>query len=300
MQTLDALDAFAIPGQLQFRPGPGGLIFVDIDNAGGSASIALQGAHLATFRPKAQVEPVVWLSDAARFERSKSIRGGVPVCWPWFGAHATRPAFPAHGFARTAPWSVVDAAAGQGATDITLQLDAQAVPAAQWPHDTPLRLHIRVSDALEMRLETTNSSAAPLQLGEALHTYFRVSDVGAVSLHGLDGCDYLDKVEAFARSRQSGAVRFTQETDRVYVGTAAECVIDDPVLRRRIRIAKSGSASTVVWNPWTARAAAMGDFGSDGWRRMLCVESANAWDDVLTLAPGAVHALTVRYTAEPA
>ena len=300
MQTLDTLCAYAIAGQLQFRPGPGGLIFADIDSAGGTASIALQGAHLTTFRPKAQAEPVVWLSEAARFAPGKSIRGGVPVCWPWFGAHPAQPGFPAHGFARTAAWQVVDSAAGQGATELTLQPEPDEATRAQWPHDTPVRLRIRVSDALDMALTTTNATASPVQLGEALHTYFHIGDIGDVALHGLDGCDYLDKVERFARKRQSGALRFDGETDRVYVDTRAECVIEDGRLRRRIRIAKSGSDSTVVWTPWADRAAVMGDFGADGWRRMLCVESANAADNVVALQPGVAHALAVRYAAEPA
>ena len=298
MQDLDALQPHSIPGQLTFRAGPGGLLFADIDNAGGTASIALQGAHLTTFRPKGQAEPVVWLSEAARFARARSIRGGVPVCWPWFGAHVTQAGFPAHGFARTVPWTVVDSGAGQGATHVTLRLEPSDATRAQWPHDTPVTLRIGVSDALDMALTTFNAGAVPLQLGEALHTYFHVGDIADVELHGLEGCEYLDKVEQFARKRQSGPLRFAAETDRVYVNTRDECVIEDARLRRRIRIHKQGSASTVVWTPWADKAAAMGDYTAEGWRQMLCVESANAADNVLTLQPGETHTLAVRYGAE--
>jgi D-hexose-6-phosphate mutarotase len=298
MQDLFNLQAFAIPGQLSFRVGPGGLLFADIDNSDGSASVALQGAHLTSFRPKLQTEPVVWLSEKARFATGKSIRGGVPLCWPWFGPHRSEANFPAHGFARTVPWEVVDSASADGATTITLRLVVSEATQAQWPLDTPVELHISVADALEMELTTLNASPVPVPLGEALHTYFHVGDIAEVELHGLDGCVYLDKTDAFARKLQAGPLRFAAETDRVYVNTQAGCVIDDARLRRRIRIDKQGSAATVVWTPWADKAAAMGDYTADGWRQMLCVESANAADNALTLQPGEAHTLAVRYSAE--
>uniref|UniRef100_E6PLR5 glucose-6-phosphate 1-epimerase n=1 Tax=mine drainage metagenome TaxID=410659 RepID=E6PLR5_9ZZZZ len=298
MQDLSSLRAFAIPGQLSFRAGAGGLVFADIDNPGGSASIALQGAHLTGFHPKAQREPVVWLSEKARFAPGKSIRGGVPVCWPWFGAHASEPTFPAHGFARTVPWEVVDSGSADGATTITLRLVFSDATHALWPHDTPVELRISVADALALELTTLNAGEAPVPLGEALHSYFHVGDIAEVELRGLDGCAYLDKTEAFARKQQSGPLRFAAETDRVYVDTRSTCVIDDVRLRRRIHVAKQGSASTVVWTPWADKAAAMGDYTAEGWRSMLCVESANAADNALTLQPGEAHVLAVRYSAE--
>ena len=298
MQDLDALQPHSIPGQLTFRAGPGGLLFADIDNAGGTASIALQGAHLTTFQPRSQRAPVVWLSEAARFAPGKSIRGGVPVCWPWFGVHAGDPAYPAHGFARTVPWEVVDSGNADGATTITLRLVFSDATRAQWPYDTPLELHISMADVLDLELTTLNAGEAPVMLGEALHSYIHIGDIAEVELRGLDGCAYLDKTEAFARGQQSGPLRFAAEIDRVYVNTLAECVIDDARLGRRIHIAKQGSASTVVWTPWGQKAAAMGDYTADGWRSMLCVESANAADNVLTLQPGEAHVLAVRYSAE--
>lgn len=299
MQDLAALSRFAIPGRIAFRSGPGGLLFADLEHPEGQAQVCLQGGHLTAFHTAEQAEPVVWLSERSRFAPGKSIRGGVPVCWPWFGAHATEADFPAHGFARTAPWDVIDASADGVATVLTLALRPDPAFRALWPHDTPLSLRVAVSAALDMALTTHNAGAEPVLLGEALHTYFRVGDIGQVALDGLDGCGYLDKTLDFGRSSQSGAVRFSAETDRVYVNTAADCVIEDPLLGRRIRIAKAGSASTVVWTPWAEKAAAMGDFTPEGWRGMLCVESGNAWDDLLTLPPGECHTLSVRYTAEP-
>ncbi|MFP5408852.1 MAG: dihydroxy-acid dehydratase [Gammaproteobacteria bacterium] len=299
----DPLARFAIPGQLGFRVGAGGLTYVDIDNHGGRATICLQGAHVVSFRPKSQHTPVVWVSDAAKFAPGKSIRGGAPVCWPWFGAHASEASFPAHGFARTVDWSVTGTRRRNDAkTEITLQLVDNAQTRAQWPHPTRLTLTVVVGEKLEMSLATTNTGDAPVQIGEALHTYLQISDIGTVKVHGLEGCDYHDKVDNFARRKQKGAIGFNGEVDRVYVNTPADCVIEDAGLQRRIRIAKTGSQSTIVWTPWTEKAEKMGDMGRGktgaGWREMVCVESANAMDNVVTVAPGETHTLAVTYSVE--
>ncbi|MDZ7584844.1 MAG: dihydroxy-acid dehydratase [Thiobacillus sp.] len=299
----DPLARFAIPGQLCFRTGAGGLTYVDIDNHGGRATICLQGAHVVSFRPKSQHEPVVWVSDAAKFAPGKSIRGGAPVCWPWFGAHAAEAGYPAHGFARTVDWEVTGTRRRNDAkTEITLQLIDTPQTRAQWPHSTRLTLTVVVGDKLEMQLATTNVGDAPVQIGEALHTYLHISDIGAVSVTGLEGSAFHDKVDNFARKTQRGAIAFKGEVDRVYVDTPADCVIEDAGLKRRIRIAKSGSLSTIVWTPWTEKADKMGDMGTGksgaGWREMVCVESANAMDNIVTVAPGETHTLAVTYSVE--
>jgi len=299
----DPLARFAIPGQLSFRVGAGGLTYADIDNHGGRATICLQGAHVVSFRPKSQHTPVVWVSDAAKFAPGKSIRGGAPVCWPWFGAHDSEALFPAHGFARTVDWSVTGTRRRNDAkTEITLQLVDNAQTRAQWPHATRLTLTVVVGEKLEMSLATTNTGNAPVQIGEALHTYLQISDIGTVKVEGLEGCDYHDKVDNFARRKQKGAIGFSGEVDRVYVNTPADCVIEDAGLKRRIRIAKTGSQSTIVWTPWTEKAEKMGDMGRGksgaGWREMVCVESANAMDNVVTVAPGETHTLAVTYSVE--
>ncbi|ODV12363.1 MAG: dihydroxy-acid dehydratase [Thiobacillus sp. SCN 64-317] len=299
----DPLARFVIPGQLSFRTGAGGLTYADIDNHDGRATICLQGAHVVSFRPKSQQEPVVWVSDAARFAPGKSIRGGAPVCWPWFGAHASEASFPAHGFARTVPWTVTGSRKRNDArTEITLQLADNEQTRAQWPHATRLSLTVIVGDKLEMHLVTTNTGDAPVQIGEALHTYFHISDIGAVTVSGLEGVTYHDKVDHFATRKQNGAIGFDGEVDRVYVNTPTDCVIEDAGFKRRIRIAKTGSQSTIVWTPWAEKAAKMGDMGRGksgaGWREMVCVESANAMDNVVTVAPGETHTLAVTYSVE--
>ena len=293
--------SFAIAGHLEFTQSTDALVIARITNAYAQSSIALQGAHVMAFQPKGE-QPIIWLSPAAKLAQGKSIRGGIPVCWPWFGVHASNPAFPAHGFARTIPWQVAASKTlPDGSTCVTLELPQSSIPAAQWPHACRVRLVATVGKTLMVELITENIGDMAFEIGEALHTYFAISDVGNVRITGLEGCAYLDKVEEFRRKTQAGAITITSEIDRVYVDTEVDCLIEDSGFKRCIRIAKSGSRSTVVWNPWIEKSAKMGDFGSDtGYRGMVCVESANAADNVVTVAPGATHSLRVVYSTEEA
>ena len=299
MTLADLNSRFGIANQLNFIDGPNGLVFAEIDNALGTAYICLQGAHVTTFRPKDQVEPVIWVSKFAKFALGKSIRGGAPVCWPWFGAHATEASFPGHGFARTVMWEVTHTSAlPSGETEITLALLENEQTQTQWPEKTRLELNIVVGQSLKASLNTTNLGDAPVQIGEALHTYLQISDIEEVQVTGLEDTVYLDKVGEATRRTQEGAIRFSSEVDRVYVDTANTCVIVDPGFQRRIVIAKTGSQSTVVWTPWNEKADKMGDFGPEGWRQMVCVESANALENVVSVAAGETHRMTVEYSAE--
>ena len=290
---------FAIDGQLEFAAEANGMVVARIANSHARSAIALQGAHILAFQPHAEA-PLVWLSPAAKLAPGKSMRGGVPVCWPWFGAHATESSFPAHGFARTVPWQMAASEAlPDGSTRITLELPQSAMPSAQWPHACRVRLVVTVGKTLALELITDNTGNAPFEIGEALHTYFAISDVDNVRITGLEDCIYLDKVDDFRRKTQAGAIIIAAEVDRLYVNAEADCLIEDRGLKRRIRIAKRGSRSTVVWNPWVEKAAKMGDFGSDtGYRGMLCVESVNAAENVVSVAPGATHSLRVVYSTE--
>lgn len=302
MDTAQKLNRqFGIVGQLGFREDAGGLLVADINNAQASASLCLQGAHLMAWQPRSQAAPVIWLSRDARPVPEKSIRGGAPVCWPWFGAHASEPSFPAHGYARTAPWRVIESGSEpDGATRLTLRLAESDKTRAQWPHDSRLDLTVIAGETLRMELATENIGAVDFSVTGALHTYFRIGDIGAARIVGLSGCDYWDKVGGSTLSRQDGTIHFAGETDRVYVNTDAECAIEDDILKRRIRIAKSGSRSTVVWTPWAEKANRMGDLGQpDGWRETVCVESANALENRVNVAAGARHTLIVEYRAEP-
>lgn len=289
---------FGISNHLKFTEIAGGLIAAEISNAHATASIALQGAHLMTFQPRGH-EPVIWLSKYAKFAAGKSIRGGVPICWPWFGPHATDAKLPGHGYARTVIWKVLESKAlPDGATFISFGLIDTAATLAQWPHPSSVKIEMTVGDALRVELVTQNNDKQAFTLGEALHTYFHISDVAQMTIRGLEECEYLDKVGEPARRRQQGGIVIESEVDRVYVNTAADCVIEDKGLRRAIRISKQGSHSTVVWNPWTEKADKMGDFGHEGHRGMVCVESGNAFENVVAVKPGESHRLSVVYSVE--
>lgn len=299
MSSLESLNQrFGITGQVSFVSLPGELCAVDIKNNFATARILLQGAQLVHWQPAGE-RPVIWLSPAAKYVGGKSLRGGVPVCWPWFGPHASEAGFPAHGVARTRLWQVSDVGTtDSGAIRVTLQFSPGVDAQAHWPYASSLELSIIVDAALTMTLVTRNESDTSITVGQALHTYFAVSDVRQCQVRGLEGVEFLDKVDNLQRKQQAGAVTIDGEVDRVYLGTASDCVIEDPQWQRRIHIAKTGSNTTVVWNPWQEKAAAFGDMGVDDYLRMLCVESANAEDDVVVLAPGGEYELSVRYSVE--
>ena len=291
MPSIEALNSQdAVEGRVEFGPGPGGLTVAELACPSGRARVALHGAHVLEYVP-ADAKPVLWVSGRSWFEPGKPIRGGIPVCWPWFGPHATGAELPAHGFARLEQWQVVAAAGDEQSASIVLALNDSQETRRLWHCGFALEMRVEIGEKLAVALEATNTGNEPFETTAALHSYFAVSDIAGVSIAGLDGCEYIDKMDHAARKTQRGDVTFSGETDRVYAGTTADCVIDDPGMARRIRIASRGSRSTVVWNPWTAKAARMEDFGDDEWPGMVCVETANAGDDAVTLAPGASHTL---------
>lgn len=299
MSILNSLNQqHAIENHVQLREIADGVIIAEVANQHALANIALQGAHIATFQPRGE-EPVLWLSPNAKFAPGKSIRGGAPICWPWFGPHKADSGLPGHGFARTVPWELLETRAhSDGSTSLRFGLIENATTRAQWPHASTAQLEVSVGKALKVELVTTNTGDAPFELGEALHTYFQISDVDNMTITGLEGCEYLDKVLDFTRCTQQGGIKIASEVDRVYVNTEADCVIEDKGLKRAIRIAKQGSRSTVVWNPWKEKAEKMGDFGPALHRDMVCVESGNALENVITLQPGETHRLVAVYSVE--
>ena len=284
--------------QLRIIAGKGGIPVVEIHNEHANALISLQGAHLLSWKPVGE-EEVIWLSEDAQFAESKSVRGGIPVCWPWFGAHASNQNFPAHGFARTVDWQIINTEVlDDGTTRISFTTQPQQNNETMWPAETSVQYQLTIGKKLEMELITHNNGSQAITIGQALHTYFNVADVSKVLLHGLDDTEYLDKLEDFKQKRQNGPVTIQQEVDRIYLNTASDCVIEDKLLKRNIVIIKCGSNSTVVWNPWLETASKMGDLGVDGYSKMLCVESANAADDIVTIDAGKSHHLWVQYEVQ--
>jgi len=273
---------------------------IEIDGPQARVAATLHGAHLLDWTPQG-ARPVLYLSPRSAFTPAKAIRGGVPLCFPWFGPKADDPKAPQHGFARTRSWKLERAeVAPDGAARIEFSLHADAMTRTAWPHAFAARLSIRAGAELELALSVLNTGASPLTFSAALHTYLAVSDVRHIAIRGLEHTDYLDKVGGgTGRRREGGApVSFTGEVDRVYLDTTATCVVDDPGWGRRIHVAKTGSRSTVLWNPWEHKAAAMADLGADAWPGFVCVETCNAADDAVTLAAGAAHTLAARIHVE--
>jgi glucose-6-phosphate 1-epimerase len=267
---------------------------LSIENIHGSARISLLGATLIDWTPVGN-DSVIWLSDTARFEVGRGIRGGVPLCWPWFGAHAAQPDFSAHGIARTRLWRMIEASdLPDGSTRVRLQLPLE--PDHWWPYPSHLEYQVTLGSSLHLQLNTRNSGDSAFEITQALHTYFRVGDIEQVTVLGLEDKPYLDKPDNYRQKHQQGALSFEGETDRIYLQAPSRCVIHDPGLQRRIEIESSGSQSTVVWNPWREVAAGMADMHGESYRSMLCVETANAASDARRVGPGETISLAATYS----
>ncbi len=289
-QTIDQLnEQSAIPGKLAFESGEGGLTRAVIDTVECTGSVYLHGAHVTGFQSTGH-EPVLFVSKSSEYGHGKAIRGGVPVCFPWFGPHPTDKAAPPHGPARITTWELdgVDPKVESLALNLSAVFD-------------PFRVRYRVSFGCEltMSLSVQNNSDSSATFEAALHTYLVVGDVNRIEITGLEGVDYLDKVDGQQRKNQGDRpIRFQGETDRVYIDTESNCVLTDTVLGRRIAVDKTGSSSTVIWNPWSDKARAMRDLGDDDWLKMVCIETANAGQNSVTLDPGVTHVMnaTIKLT----
>jgi glucose-6-phosphate 1-epimerase len=282
----------------------GGLRAVQIDAPAARGLVYLHGAHVASWIPAGADRDVLWLSEKSHWAAGKPIRGGVPICFPWFGPRKDDPAAPAHGFARLKEWTLESTQVmPEGAARVTLLLQSDDDTRRLWPHDFALRMRATFGKELEMRLELTNTGDAPLTAEEALHTYFAVADARTLTIRGLTGARYIDKVDGMKEKTQEGSIRIISETDRVYANTTAEVIVEDSATARspgrHIHISKEGSADTVVWNPWIAKAKAMADFGDDEWPGMLCVETCNVMANALRLTPGQSASMTARVRIHP-
>ncbi|HKM38617.1 MAG TPA: D-hexose-6-phosphate mutarotase [Thiopseudomonas sp.] len=285
-QAITAMDFSGLPGwRLRF-----GTAQLDI---------CQQGAQILSYFPDIEQPPLIWLSDCADYQQGQGVRGGVPVCWPWFGdiqrnPHAvqnmTTADAPFHGLARTMDWQLLDNSADRNGVQISLQLDASQ-GLAGWPYAATVQLHIELGERLTIRLDNHNLGVQPLAISQALHTYFAVSDIRQVEVQGLEGCPYHETLEGWQLREQAGALSFTGETDRVYLHVPEYLQIVDKGWQRRIHLRTQGSQSAIVWNPWIDKAQTLSGFASDAWQQMLCIENANVLDDHLLLESGARHRL---------
>jgi len=280
--THQLADCFSVPG-LTFEEGAGGLTKAVIRAPAASGELYLHGAHVTAWQPAGH-DPVLWMSRSSNFATDKPIRGGVPICFPWFGAYASDPSRPAHGYARIQDWALTAA----GVSDdggISLTLDARIEPFV-------VRYRVQFGTSLAMTLTThlPTAAVAAHSFEDALHTYLAISDIRQISIAGLQKCRFIDKLDQAQEKAAIGIpIEFTGETDRVYHQTDAACHLVDRLKSRQVTVSKSGSQSTVVWNPWIDKSLRMPDFGDHEWPEMVCIETANVGSAAILLQPGETH-----------
>jgi glucose-6-phosphate 1-epimerase len=293
----------SLPQVARIDVGRGGLQRLILSGAEGEAHLYTHGAHIVHFQPRGE-RPVLMMSRAAEFAAGapgRPIRGGVPICFPWFGPKAGDATAPPHGVARLLTWTVESISVVEdGRLRAALTLCSDAYTQRLFPDEFALGFTVTVGRSLDMALTVRNQGRAPLCFEEALHSYFSVSDVRQVAITGLEKVAFIDKADGFARKLAGDEpLVIRAETDRVFLGTRSTVTLTDPAWRRSIIVEKAGSNTTIVWNPWAEKARTIPDLADEDWWEMVCIETANAADDAVTLAPGATHVVTVTISTRP-
>jgi glucose-6-phosphate 1-epimerase len=279
---------FGIRGIAKVCEGNGGLTVVKFTAPLAEGEIYLHGAQVTSWKPAAD-DQVLFLSSASRWKEGQAIRGGIPVCFPWFRAKADDPRAPAHGFVRTKVWQLESIVENEGGVAVTMFTESDDQTRRWWPGEFRLVHRVTFGAELTLELACTNTGKVPLLFEEALHTYNRVADVAEVRLQGLDNVSFLDNTDSNRQKTQPGDIAIVSPTDNAYSNTRNGVDLVDPKLRRRLRLKKSNSLTTVIWNPWREGAARLPDLGDGEWTQFLCVEASNILGNAVNLAPGQEH-----------
>jgi glucose-6-phosphate 1-epimerase len=293
---LENIQKREIPGSVRVTADQGGLAKIVVTSRFSTAEIYPHGAHITHFQKNGE-PPLIFLSRKSFFQPDKAIRGGIPICFPWFGA---REGNVMHGVARLSEWELTETtAAPDGSVKLNFLLPAKSLTQAGWPA-AKVNFTVTVAEKLTMELSVANATTQDFIFEDCLHSYFSVGDITQVAITGLKGLSYLDKVDHFARKLETGdAIKIGSEVDRVFLNATGAVEIQDAKWRRTISVEKSGSASAVVWNPWIEKAAGMADFGAEEYQGMVCVEAGNVGDSKITLAPGKSASLKVILSSKP-
>ncbi len=287
--TMDARSlqqAFGIDSTLRFETHPSGLAQGIVKTSECEASFFLHGAHIAHWQPAHTDSPVLFMSQKSYFEPGKPIRGGIPICFPWFSAHPTDSSLPAHGLARQASWELMKTQQNNHVVSVVFELSIDSFD---------LRYTVDFGSTLQIALNIVNCDSQARDCEVALHTYFDIGAIEQVSVEGLEELPYLDQLTKLKCPAEGTAIRFERETDRIYQGTADEILLHDGQRSRRIAIEANHARSTVVWNPWIEKSKRMPDFGDDEYLRMCCIETANIRENRIQLEPRATTTIAVRY-----
>ncbi|PTN11778.1 D-hexose-6-phosphate mutarotase [Nitrosomonas aestuarii] len=285
-----------IAGQVEFIEGNGGLTMIQVSTPKANALISIHAGQVLSYQPSGE-EDILFLSSKAYYQDGKAIKGGAPVCWPWFGPDPEGKGRPGHGFVRNRPWNVLSTEATPD-DDIKITLGLTDTPETReiWPHAFELTQEIVVGDSLNLTLITRNTGAELFSITQAFHTYFKVGDITQTSVMGLQDCTYIDKVNSSAEKKQEGVITIASEVDRIYHDVSNTMIIDDKALNRCIQILSQGNKTAVVWNPWEKISAEMADLEDTDYKRLLCVETTNAASDVIAIAPGQEFRLVADYS----
>jgi glucose-6-phosphate 1-epimerase len=288
---------FGIPGVLDFHATASGLAYASVTTPHATATVYIQGAHLTAWQPMGQ-QPAIFISRKSDFAPGKAIRGGVPIAFPWFATRHDGKPGPSHGFARIQDWTLAFAAMAGEELHLSFTLGPTEISRNLGYDNFRLAYELIIGRTLTMQLTVANDAAAPLVFEEALHTYYTVADIHETTVDGLDGVTYVDKTDKFQLKVQHGAVIITETSDRVYLNTESTCVLHDTGGKRRVSIAKTGSNTTVIWNPWESGAAKLPDLDPTEWHEYIAVETSNAAVNAITLAQGATHVMQAHVTVE--
>jgi len=267
-----------------------GFKYLEIKNAHAEAKITLQGAHIFHFKP-IKKEPILWLSNLAQFKIGKAIRGGIPICFPWFGKHKLDPSLAQHGFARTSIWKLVlSEELEDNTTHIILELTSNLETKKIWNYDFTLHLAVTIGEKLDIEMSVTNRDKKAFEISTALHSYFNISDIENILIEGVEGCRYFDALSK-KEELQNEKLNFTEEVDRVYFNISKNIDLVDK--NRTIKLEQEGSNSLVIWNPWLEKSKTMSDMEDEGYKTMVCLETANALEDSQIVGVGESHVLGV-------
>lgn len=287
---------FAIDGQLKFVANTDGFPLIQINNFHSAALISLYGGQILSFKPHNAAYDLLFLSENAIYKEGKAIRGGIPICWPWFGAHPFSPDIGNHGFARNHWWEVVSTSTlANDATQIHLRLVGMTSDKKIWPAKSRLELKATFDNMLSLELTTFNPGLRRFAITQALHAYFNVGNIREITILGLENTEYFDKLEHNAQKLQTEPVKITEETDRIYTDAQKTVIIDDPVFKRQILINSSNTKTAIVWNPWLEQSAKMNDLAADDYQHFVCVEAGNVAESI-NIHPGGSFSLATHFT----
>lgn len=297
--TLDEINIrYGLQNHIVIEEKTPGFPILTLQSPSATATVAAHGGHVLSYTPNGE-EPVLWLSSLSHYREGKAIRGGIPVIFPWFGPHASDSDMPSHGFARTRFWTLHSTRLINGEfPQARFQLTDSELTRTLWPSRFSLELVVTLKESLKVELIIKNEDTEPFTCTCALHSYFTVSHISNIEIQGLEKASYIDQLTGGPHKVQEGPITFDAEKDTIYVDTAATCKIIDPGFKRTVFVEKSGSLSTVIWNPWIDKSARMSDFGDDEYTGMVCIEAANASHNAITVSPSQTHILSTSIRAE--